>query len=114
MVSKPKLYADFQNADAQGRVRLNAVGTIDDLARQQVLLKNGLTVDLYSDDADDQGQPQSLVAAGTVEFSPDEQCWVASIEWDNIHAEPLSSSPAVAIAGEFGSPNVLPETRSAR
>ena len=38
----PKIYADFHNADSQGRLRLNCVGTTDDLARQQVELRKGL------------------------------------------------------------------------
>lgn len=39
---QPKIYADFQNADRAGRVRLNWVGTVEDLTRLQVLLREGL------------------------------------------------------------------------
>ena len=39
---KPKVYADFHNADANGRLRLNCVGTVEDLARQGVALRDGM------------------------------------------------------------------------
>ena len=34
---KPKVYADFHNADPQGRLRLNCIGTTEDLARHNVV-----------------------------------------------------------------------------
>lgn len=41
------LYADFNNADAEGRVRLNGAGTLRDLARLGARPREGtaLTVD---------------------------------------------------------------------
>ncbi|WP_277883249.1 hypothetical protein [Nostoc sp. FACHB-190] len=32
-MDKPRVFADFHNADSQGRLRLNCTGTIEDLAR---------------------------------------------------------------------------------
>ena len=52
----PKVYADFQNADASGRVRLNCVGTSEDLAQQRISLLEGMVLTLYSDDLDANGQ----------------------------------------------------------
>lgn len=83
-MSKPKIYADFHNADPQGRLRLNCVGTTEDLARQHVQLREGMLLTLYSDDLDDQGQPDELLVEGTVSFSEDEHCWVAAIDWSAI------------------------------
>ena len=77
----PQVYVDFQNADRKGRVRLNCAGTREDLARQNVKLREGLSLILYSDDADDAGKPDRLQVAGTVEFSNDEREWVAVIDW---------------------------------
>jgi hypothetical protein len=79
-----KVYADFHNADANGRLRLNCVGTIEDLARQGITLRNGMPLTLYSDDLDAKGQPDELVAEGVVSFSEDEHCWVATIDWSAI------------------------------
>jgi hypothetical protein len=40
-MSHPRIFADFHNADQQGRLRLNCVGTIEDLSRQNIKLPNG-------------------------------------------------------------------------
>jgi hypothetical protein len=81
---KPKIHADFHNADANGRLRLNCVGTIEDLARQGVTLREGLALTLYSDDGDAQGQPDELVVDGVVSFSDEEHCWVATVDWSAV------------------------------
>ena len=104
---KPKIYADFHNADAHGRLRLNCIGTIEDLAEQQVELHERLLLTLYADDLDDMGQLDELLVDGVVSFSEEEHCWVAAIDWTAIrHASdgqdshvkgngPSSASPAV-------------------
>src|SRR5262245_2254719 len=78
---KPKVYADFHNADAKGRLRLNCVGTIEDLARQGITLRDGMPLTLYSDDLDPQGQLDEIQVEGVVSFSAEEHCWVAAIDW---------------------------------
>jgi hypothetical protein len=84
-MQEPKIYADFQNADAKGRVRLNCDGTLQDLARQKIQLREGLALALYSDDTDADGKPDELLVVGVVEFSVEEQMWVASVNWPAIH-----------------------------
>lgn len=74
-MSNLKVYADFQNADRQGRVRLNCVGTVEDLAQHQIVLQEGLVLTLYSEE---------LEAEGRVHYSTDERLWVAVIDWDAI------------------------------
>ncbi len=83
-MANPKVYADFHNADSRGRLRLNCVGTIEDLARQQIELCDGLALIFYSDDLDQNGTPDKLLAEGIVNFSEEEDCWVASIDWSAI------------------------------
>ncbi len=78
---KPRVYADFHNADPQGRLRLNCVGTMEDLSRQHIELHDGLLLTLYADDLDDKGQLDELLADGVVGHSEDECCWVATIDW---------------------------------
>jgi hypothetical protein len=80
-MQNPRIYADFHNADAHGRLRLNCAGTVEDLAQQHVELHEGLQLTLYSDDLDDKGQLDDLVVNGVVAFSAEEQCWVAAIDW---------------------------------
>jgi hypothetical protein len=84
-VIEAKVYADFQNADAEGRLRLDCVGTIEDLARQGITLRDGLRLTLYSDDLDAEGQADELRVDGVVSFSEEEHCWVAAIDWSAIH-----------------------------
>lgn len=74
-MATPYLNADFMNADSQGRVRLNTVGTIESLNRLGLRLVDGLTVVLHDDE---------LEADGVATYSADENIWVATIDWDAI------------------------------
>ncbi|MEH1818879.1 MAG: hypothetical protein V7L31_07220 [Nostoc sp.] len=71
----PRVFVDFHNADVEGRLRLNCIGTIEDLANQSIELQNGRLLTLYSED---------LEVDGVVQFSEDEKLWVAAIDWDQI------------------------------
>lgn len=71
----PKVFADFHNADAEGRLRLNCIGTIEDLANQSIELRDGPLLTIYSED---------LEVDGVVQFSEEEKLWVAAIDWDKI------------------------------
>jgi hypothetical protein len=91
-MTKPRIYADFNNADSLGRLRLNCVGAVEDLARRHVQLREGMLLTLYTDDLDDEEQPDELLAEGVVSFSEGEQCWVAAIDWSAIrHASDVES-----------------------
>ncbi|WP_199245148.1 hypothetical protein [[Phormidium] sp. ETS-05] len=70
-----KIFVDFHNADQQGRLRLNCVGTIADLSRQSVRLQPGQIITLYSEE---------LEADGVVQYSEEENLWVAVIDWQQI------------------------------
>ena len=74
-MSTVRIYADFHNADEQGRLRLNCVGTIEDLARYRVELRDGEKLVLYSEE---------LEADGVVNYSANERLWVAAIDWQEI------------------------------
>lgn len=84
-MAKAKVYADFHNADSCGRIRLNCIGTLEDLAQQQLELRDGLVLTLYSDDLNEKGELDELLADGVVSFSSEEHCWVAAIDWAAIH-----------------------------
>ena len=70
-MNKPRVFADFHNADAQGRLRLNCAGTVEDLTCQKIVLKEGQSLILYSED---------LEADGVVRYSQKESLWVAVID----------------------------------
>ncbi|HEY9852475.1 MAG TPA: hypothetical protein V6D28_23590 [Leptolyngbyaceae cyanobacterium] len=74
-MSKTKIFADFHNADDKGRLRLNCVGTIEDLSRQNIKLQEGQLLTLYSEE---------LEADGVVQYSEEESLWVAAIDWQLI------------------------------
>lgn len=74
-MNRPRIFADFHNADTEGRLRLNCIGTIEDLSRQQTELHNGQLLTLYSED---------LEVDGVVQYSEVEKIWVAMIDWDRI------------------------------
>jgi hypothetical protein len=78
-MSKPRVFADFHNADRLGRLRLDCAGTMGDLAEHGVQLRDGLALDLYSED---------LEVEGLVCYSPEEDLWVASIDWDAVRRQP--------------------------
>ena len=75
------IYLDFQNLDDHNRPRLTCAGTIDDLGRSNIQLREGLQLTFYMDDADDEGRPDELRADGVVRYNHEENCWVADIDW---------------------------------
>ena len=75
-MGKPVVYADFNNADPRGRLRMNCAGTVADLAAQGVRLREGLELTLRDGE---------LVADGRASFSDDEHIWVAAVDWPIVH-----------------------------
>jgi hypothetical protein len=74
-MSISRVFVDFHNADEQGRLRLNCIGTIEDLSRQHTELENGQRLILYGED---------LEVDGVVQFSEEEKIWVVAIDWNQI------------------------------
>ena len=79
----PRVFADFHNADAKGRVRLNCAGTEADLKHQKIVLRNGESLIIYSEE---------LEVEGVVHYSEEEKLWAAVIDWNAIQeVEPIVS-----------------------
>ena len=74
-MNKPRVFADFHNADAKGRVRLNCAGTVADLKRQKIVLQDGQSLIIYSEE---------LEVEGIVCYSKEEKLWTAVIDWNAI------------------------------
>ena len=74
-----KIFADLQNADTLGRVRLNTNGSLNDIKVQNISLKPGMMVQL------DDNEEFSI--SGFVEFSNEENIWVAKINWDDLKSK---------------------------
>ena len=78
-----RIFADFHNADAKGRVRLNCAGTVADLKRQKIVLQDGQSLIIYSEE---------LEIEGVVHYSDEENLWTAVIDWNAIQeVEPVVS-----------------------
>jgi hypothetical protein len=79
-----KVFADFNNCDKQGRVRLNTIGTVEDLNRLGIILREDLKILIGG---------LELEAEGTVTYSNEEGVWVARVDWDNIRELPGNRLP---------------------
>ena len=91
----PRIYADFQNLDDSNRLRLTCAGTVQDLRRHGLELQEGQVLTFYTDDADDQEQPDELRVEGVVHYDGAEQCWVAAVDWAGLrHASEEESQDA--------------------
>ena len=76
-----RVFADFHNADVKGRVRLSCLGTTADLKRQGIVLQEGQSLIIYSEE---------LEVEGVVHYSEEEKLWTAVIDWDAIRVvEPI-------------------------
>ena len=74
-MNRLRVFADFHNADVQGRVRLNCAGTVSDLKRQGTVLRDGQSLIIYSEE---------LEVEGIVHYSEEENLWTAVIDWNAI------------------------------
>ena len=45
-MNKKKVFVDFHNVDEQGHPHLNCLGTIEDLAQRQIVLRDGVCLTL--------------------------------------------------------------------
>ncbi len=82
-----RFFADFHNADVKGRVRLNCVGTTADIELQRIVLREGQSLTIYSEE---------LEVEGVVRYSEEEKLWTAVIDWDTIReVQPIVPQPAI-------------------
>lgn len=66
-----RVYADFNNCDPEGRVRLNTAGSLSDLAALELVLSDGMTITIYCDDLEATGVVRQLAEGG----------WGVEIDW---------------------------------
>jgi hypothetical protein len=81
---KPRIYADFHNLDGKNRLRLTCKGTLDDLQKLSLELREGLAVTFRTDDVDDEGNLDDLLLDGIVQFNHEEGCWVGAVDWSQL------------------------------
>jgi hypothetical protein len=81
------VYVDFMKTDAEGRLRLVCIGTINDLARHGIVLADGMALSVYSDDANEQGRRDDLLAEGIVHRSDPGDEWVLLVDPKSVRHE---------------------------
>lgn len=86
-MSSVTVYADFNNADPSGRLRLNGAGSLRDLARLGLQLRDGMPLTIHD---------EVLAADGEAAYSPDEAMWVVLVDWTLVR--PWSAAPLGAEA----------------
>ena len=74
-MNKLRVFADFHNADVKGRLRLSCAGTAADIKRQGIVLREGQSLIIYSEE---------LEVDGVVYYSEKEKLWTAVIDWNAI------------------------------
>lgn len=84
MPSAKLIYADFMKTDDEGRIILACYGTKQDLEKYGIELEEGLELTFYSDDVDDSGKRDDLIARGVVTYNNSIKQWVAVIDWNLI------------------------------
>ena len=78
-----KIFADFNNADVKGRIQLTTLGSIIDINLNQIELIEGKKVLL-----DDE---EELKTIGTLKYSPEENIWVAEINWNDFNSNKVKT-----------------------
>jgi hypothetical protein len=79
-VTRPLLYVDFNEMVESDLVLLSQADTKLDVNGKEVALREGLLVDVYTDDVDEHGNPDNLVASGVVERNQATD-WSAHVKW---------------------------------
>jgi hypothetical protein len=87
---KPLIYL-YPGQGPDGRHYLTAAGTQADLAKHNIKLSEGASLEFYDHDQDDAGRPALLLFKGTVHFDHSTQEWYAIIDWNSFHHEEVNS-----------------------
>jgi hypothetical protein len=63
---------------------LTTIGTREDLTRLGLELWDGLVLRMWTDDSNDQGEPDPLLFEGVARWDAGENCWMADVDWDAV------------------------------
>jgi hypothetical protein len=91
LLDSPRVYADLNGGWRQGdqyTFSLNSRATEADLQRLGLSPAPGLLVDFWTDDGDEQGNPDPLLFQGVVQFDEDRKQWIAVTRWSDLCPAP--------------------------
>jgi hypothetical protein len=80
-VKRSRFYVDFNELIEQDLVALAKDDTKITSTGERVVLREGLAIEVYSDDVNDKGEPDNLIASGVVERNS-AMGWAAHIKWN--------------------------------
>ena len=83
-----RIYSDlnkWEEVNGEFRVILTTMGTHQDLRKYGISLKEGLALDFWMDNGDDEGNLDPLYFNGIVHYDASGQNWVAVVDHENIH-----------------------------
>ena len=81
-----KVWADF-NASSKNGLFLNCKGTIDDLARQKIELKDGMELLLWDEDLDENNNPDNLIVQAIAKYNNKLKIWEGVFDWEKMRHE---------------------------
>ena len=76
---RPRVYCDFNGLVDEDTYALDSQGTLDDMQRLGLELKEGLALTLWADDVDDEGNDDNLLVDGVV-AKHENFDWVARVD----------------------------------
>ena len=95
LLDKPRIYQDLNSGgkvDDSYIVTLNNRDIVTDLKKSGTALREGMILDFWSDDGDENGNPDPLLFQGIVQFDTVVNQWVAIVDWNKfIHASDLKN-----------------------
>lgn len=66
---------------------LDHLGTLEDIARSGIALKEGMVLTFYDYDASEKSDDDKLLFEGSVHFNAAEQKWFALLDWSSFRHE---------------------------
>lgn len=86
LLDKPRVYLDLNSGSRVGDsyiALLDSRATSADIRENGLILEEGLAVDFWSDDGDDNGRPNPLIFRGIVHFDESLAQWTAVMDWNS-------------------------------
>jgi hypothetical protein len=80
-MDKPRIYVDFNEMLEPNLFLLSKDDTKLDSEGNKVSLREGMKVSVYSDDTDDEGKRDYLLAEAVVEKNTAQVAWAANVKW---------------------------------
>jgi len=82
---EPRIFLSPESNSPNVKTYLNQLGTRKDLERTHLILKEGLRIAFYCDDAADDGTADDLLFDGTAHFDNEKKSWYVLLDPSSFH-----------------------------